>query len=58
MNRFTLNLEFREDGGLRVTCLEVPGLLLSHSDPDLVMADVLPALKVMTAPLPIPPTTL
>lgn len=49
LERFTLNLAMRPDGGLRVTCNEVPGLLLSHSEPDLVMTDVLPALRGMGA---------
>jgi hypothetical protein len=46
----TLRLERRDDGGLRVLCDEVPGLVLSHSNPELVMADILPALRVMGWP--------
>lgn len=42
----TLRLMFREDGGLRVLCDEHPGLVLSHSNRELVWADVLPALEV------------
>lgn len=43
----TLNLEKREDGGLRVYSDELPGLILSHSDPGLVLIDVGVALKAL-----------
>ena len=39
--------EAREDGGLRATCEKVPNFFLSHSDPELVRADVVPALSVI-----------
>jgi hypothetical protein len=42
-----VNFERREDGGLRATCDKVPTFFLSHSDPDLVVADVVPALRVI-----------
>jgi hypothetical protein len=42
--RFYLICERREDGGLRVSCPEVPGLVLSHADPEKVMRDVIPAI--------------
>ena len=37
----------RDDGGLRAVCDALPNFFLSHSDPDLVMADVGPALQVI-----------
>lgn len=40
----TIKLIPREDGGLRVCSDDVPGLILSHSDPELVMADLGPAI--------------
>jgi hypothetical protein len=42
-----LCLSWRPDGGLRVYSPSHPGLLLSHSRPDMVMLDVLPVLAVM-----------
>ena len=39
--------ERREDGGLRVHSDDVPGFVLSHSDPNAVFNDVAPALEVM-----------
>jgi hypothetical protein len=45
--RFYLICERREDGGLRVICPEVPGLALSHADPDKVMRDVMPAINAI-----------
>ena len=39
--------EPREDGGLRARCDKVPQFLLSHSDPELVRADVQPALETI-----------
>lgn len=43
----TLKLLPREDGGIRIWCEEVPGLILSGSDPQKVMSDVIPALNVL-----------
>jgi hypothetical protein len=40
-----VTLEPRPDGGLRAYCDKVPGFILSHSDPDAVIADVAPALE-------------
>jgi hypothetical protein len=37
--------ERREDGGLRVHSDDVPGFVLSHSDPMAVLSDVKPALE-------------
>lgn len=45
--KVTVTIEPREDGGLRVYSDEVPGLVLSHSDPDAIMRDVLPALRIL-----------
>lgn len=46
-DKATLELSWREDGGLRVHSPTHPGLILSHARPDLVMLDVLPALAEM-----------
>ena len=48
-SEFILHVKFeqREDGGLRATCEKVPNFRLSHSDPDQVMADVIPALETI-----------
>lgn len=45
---FTLRCERRDDGGLRVLCDEVPGLILSGADPREVLRDVAPAIHYMT----------
>ena len=45
--RFYLICERRDDGGLRLTCPEVPGLVLSHADPDAVMRDVMTAIDAI-----------
>lgn len=42
-----LEMHWRPDGGLRVRSPTHPGLVLSHSDPDKVMLDVLPVLAEM-----------
>lgn len=39
--------ERRDDGGLRVYSEDVPGLVLSHTDVDGVLEDVVEALKVI-----------
>lgn len=39
--------EAREDGGLRARCDKLPNFLLSHSNADLVRADVVPALETL-----------
>jgi hypothetical protein len=46
---FLIEVKFskRDDGGLRAECDALPGFFLSHSDPDLVIADVAPALGVI-----------
>jgi len=38
-------LERRADGGLRAYSDDVPGFVLSHSDPSLVLGDIKPALE-------------
>ena len=38
-------LERRSDGGLRAYSDDVPGFVLSHADPHLVVADIKPALE-------------
>lgn len=45
--RFYLICERREDGGLRVTSPEVPGLILSGADPREVLRDVAPAIDML-----------
>ena len=46
---FVIHVRFedREDGGLRAFCDKVPNFLLSHNDPDKVLADVEPALEAI-----------
>ena len=39
--------EKRPDGGLRVSSPDVPGFRLSHSNPALVTADIVPALETI-----------
>lgn len=46
-----LKLKLREDGGLRVSSDHIPGLMLSGADPAAVIADIWPALEVITARL-------
>jgi hypothetical protein len=43
--KITVNLQRRGDGGLYVWSDDVPGFVLSHSDPQAVLADVKPALE-------------
>jgi hypothetical protein len=43
----TVTFAKRPDGGMRVFSQDLPGLILSHSDPDKVAADVWPAVKVL-----------
>ena len=45
--KLTVCFEKRADGGLRAWSDDVPGLVLSHLDPDSVLADVPEALKVI-----------
>jgi len=48
-DQFVLHVIFeeREDGGLRARCPAVPNFLLSHSDPELLLKDVEPALETI-----------
>ena len=43
--KVVVTFERREDGGLRVYSDDVPGFVLSHSDPMTVLGDVKPALE-------------
>jgi hypothetical protein len=43
----TVQLIPREDGGLRVSSVDVPGLILSGPDPARVMAQILPAARAI-----------
>ena len=45
-NKWTITIERREDGGLRVWSDDLPGLVLSHVDRDAVLTDLAFALKV------------
>jgi hypothetical protein len=45
--KFTVTLERRFDGGLRVYSDDLPGFILSGPDPQKVMADVIPAIQVL-----------
>lgn len=45
MAGITLKLDRRADGGLRVHCPEIPGLVLSAHNPRNVMGDVWPAIE-------------
>jgi hypothetical protein len=45
--KFIVNFERREDGGLRAWSDDVPGFVLSHSDPKAVLEDVKPALEAI-----------
>ena len=54
--RATIIIERREDGGLRVYSDDIPGLILSHSDPRKVLADIAPALEVIAPWITAPPS--
>ena len=43
--KIVVTFEGREDGGLRADSDDVPGFVLSHSDPDAVLRNVKPALE-------------
>jgi len=43
--KVTVTFERREDGGLMAWSDDVPGFVLSHKDPAMVLADVKPALE-------------
>ena len=43
--KIVVTLEHREDGGLYAYSDDVPGFVLSHSDPEAVLANVKPALE-------------
>lgn len=45
--KLTVCFETRSDGGLRAWSDDVPGLVLSHSDADSLLADVPEALRVI-----------
>jgi hypothetical protein len=47
LERVLVVFEKRSDGGLRVTSPDVPGFRLSHSNPALVTADIIPALETI-----------
>lgn len=49
--RIWVTFEKRPDGGLRVSSPDVPGFRLSHSDPALVTADIIPALETIIGEL-------
>lgn len=45
--KVTVRFTRREGGGLRATCDAVPGFLLSGSDPQTVLRNVVPALETL-----------
>lgn len=47
MLKLTVRFARRDDGGLRAWCDDLPGFVLSHSDPLAVIEDVEPALEAM-----------
>lgn len=47
MLKLTVRFSKRPDGGLRAWSDDLPGFVLSHSDPRAVMDDVQPALEAM-----------
>lgn len=47
--KVAVTFERRPDGGLRVYSDDVPGLMLSGSNADAVVADVIPALETLFA---------
>lgn len=47
MLKITVRFARREDGGLRAWSDDLPGFVLSHSDEQAVMADVIVALETM-----------
>lgn len=49
MLKLTVRFAWRDDGGLRAWCDDLPGFVLSHSDAQAVIDDVEPALETMLA---------
>ena len=47
LRKIVVTFQRREDGGLRAFSDDVPGFVLSHSDPQAVLNDVVPALEVI-----------
>ena len=45
--KVVLQMQRRKDGGLRVWSKDVPGLVLSHRDPQKVIEDIKPALEMI-----------
>jgi hypothetical protein len=45
--KVVLHIERRPDGGIRVWSDDVPGLVLSHRDPQRVLDDIKPALETI-----------
>lgn len=45
----SIHIAARSDGGLRVWSDDMPGLVLSGSNPDKVMASILPAISAIRA---------
>jgi|GEM_PF-4715513 len=45
--KIVVNVEVREDGGLRVWSADVPGLVLSNKNPEKVISDIKPALEAI-----------
>lgn len=47
LDSVTIQFARRPDGGLRVVCDELPGLVLSHQDHALVLTDLVPAIETL-----------
>lgn len=45
--KITVKMRRRADGGLRVWSDQLPGLVLSHRDPERVLSDIEPALETI-----------
>ncbi len=47
--KITIHLQRRPDGGLRVWSDDMPGLVLSHRDPERVLEDIIPAVETIVS---------
>jgi len=45
--KITIHLQRRPDGGLRAWSDDMPGLVLSHRDPERVLEDIIPAVETI-----------
>jgi hypothetical protein len=47
--KITIHLQRRPDGGLRAWSDDMPGLVLSHRDPERVLEDIIPAVETIVS---------